>query len=209
MRAVVFAYHDIGVTGLRALEKHGIEVAAVFTHPDDPNEAIWFHSVAEYAARAGLDVHSPEDVNHPLWIERIRALAPDVFFSFYYRKLLGAELLSIPTTGAFNLHGSLLPRYRGRAPINWVLVHGERETGVTLHHMTAAPDAGDIVGQRAIAIEDEDNALTLMRKANEAAGGLLDELLPALLAGDAPRVPQDPKRASYFGGRRPADGRID
>jgi UDP-4-amino-4-deoxy-L-arabinose formyltransferase/UDP-glucuronic acid dehydrogenase (UDP-4-keto-hexauronic acid decarboxylating) len=209
MRAVVLAYHDIGVTGLRALQRHGFDVVAVFTHQDNPAENVWFASVAEFASHNGWPVQAPADINHALWVDRIRALQPDVIFSFYYRDLVGSEILAIPKAGCFNLHGSLLPKYRGRAPINWVLVHGERQTGVTLHYMTEKPDAGDIVGQRAIAIDDEDTALTLMRKANDAAGLLLDELLPAIAAGTSPRTPQDQRQASYFGGRKPADGRID
>lgn len=209
MRAVVLAYHDIGCAGLEALLRHGIEVVAVFTHHDDPGEATWFDSVAVRATELGIPVFAPQDINHPLWVERLRQMAPDFLFSFYYRKLVSAEILSLPRLGAFNLHGSLLPRYRGRAPINWVLVHGESETGVTLHHMTPRPDDGDIVGQRAIPITDDDTALTLHRKATVAARGLLDELLPWMLAGEAPRTPQDRSRASYFGGRGPADGRID
>lgn len=209
MRAVVLAYHDIGCVGIEALLRHGFDVAAVFTHRDDPGEATWFRSVAVEATRHGVPVFAPEDVNHPLWTERIRELAPDVLFSFYYRDLVGEEILSIPPQGCLNLHGSLLPKYRGRAPVNWVLVHGESETGVTLHHMTAQPDAGDVVGQRAIPIAEQDTALTLHRKAADATADLLDELLPQILAGTAPRRPQDPEQASYFGRRRPADGAID
>lgn len=209
MKAVVLAYHDIGVTGLQALLDHGFEIAAVFTHRDDPRENVWFRSVAEFAASRGLPVHAPADINHPLWVERIRAMAPDVLFSFYYRKLVGEPLLAIPARGCFNLHGSLLPKYRGRCPINWVLIHGESETGVTLHHMTPEPDAGDIVGQRVIPIDDEDTAPTLLHKACVESRKLLDELLPLIRSGRAPRTPQDHAAATYFGGRRPEDGRID
>jgi len=209
MKAVVFAYSDIGVTGLRKVLEHGFQVAGVLTHADDPGENQWFRSVAEFAAEKDLPVFAPEDVNHPLWVERIRALAPDVIFSFYYRKLVCQAILDLPRAGAFNLHGSLLPKYRGRAPINWVLVNGEKETGVTLHHMTKAPDAGDIVGQRTIPISEDDTALTLMRKADESARHLLDELLPLIRAGKAPRTPQDHAASTYFGGRRPVDGIID
>lgn len=209
MRVVVFAYHDMGITGLRALMRHGYDIAAVFTHSDDPGENHWFGSVAEFAAEQGVPVFAPEDVNHPLWIERIRALGADAFFSFYYRKMLSAELLEAAGKAGYNLHGSLLPRYRGRAPINWVLVHGESKTGVTLHHMTARPDQGDIVGQVEIAIADDDDARSLMGKANRAAGELLDDLLPRIAKGTAPRTPQVQAQASYFGGRTPADGLID
>ncbi|MCC8189621.1 MAG: formyltransferase, partial [Planctomycetes bacterium] len=209
MNAVVFAYSTIGCAGLAALLDRGVTVAAVFTHPDDPGETAWFRSVAAEAAARGLPVYAPEDVNHPLWLERIRALGPDVLFSFYYRKLLGPELLALPPRGAFNLHGSLLPRYRGRCPVNWALINGETETGLTLHHMVARADAGDIVGQSRIAIEPDDTARTLNEKLAAAVPDLLSPLLPAIAAGTAPRQPQDEAEASYYGGRKPEDGRID
>ena len=209
MRAVVLAYHEMGCAGLDALARHGYEIAAVFTHADDPNENAWFGSVAERAASRGWPVFAPDDINHPMWVERIRALKPDILFSFYYRKMLRRPLLGIPPAGCLNLHGSLLPKYRGRCPVNWVLVNGETETGVTLHYMTDKPDNGDIVGQRRVAIGDDDTARTLFDKMVAAASTLLDETLPAIRAGAAPRRPQDHSRASYFGGRRPADGEID
>ena len=208
MKAVVFAYNNIGYCGLEALLRAGYEIAAVFTHRDDPGENIYFKSCARLAARHGLPVFAPEDVNHPLWVDRIRQLQPDVLFSFYYRKLLAAPLLEIPAHGAFNLHGSLLPRYRGRAPVNWVLVNGEVETGVTLHHMTPRADDGDIVAQARVAIEPEDTAATLGDKLAGAASELLDAVLPAIADGSAPRIPQDESQASYFGGRRPDDGAL-
>jgi methionyl-tRNA formyltransferase len=209
MRSVVFAYHDIGVVCLRALLDCGADVPAVFTHDDDPGETIWFRSVRQAAGARGIPVFAPEQVNTPEWSERIRSWVPDFIFSFYYRRLLGAELLAIPSRGALNLHGSLLPRYRGRCPVNWVLIHGERETGVTLHYMEVKPDRGDIVAQRAVPIGDDDTALTLFHKLTDAADRLLRETYPLLRAGRAPRVPQDHRRASYFGGRTPEHGRID
>lgn len=146
--AVVFAYHDIGCAGIETLLASGYEIAAVFTHADDPQENTFYGSVAQLCARRGIPVHAPEDVNHPLWIERIRQLNPDYLFSFYYRHLLSEPLLATARKGAFNLHGSLLPRYRGRAPANWVLVNGESETGVTLHRMVKRADAGAILAQQ-------------------------------------------------------------
>ena len=209
MKAIVLAYHNIGCTGIKALLAHGIDIAAVFTHRDDPNETVWFDSVAELASSKGIPVFAPENINHPLWVDRIRALAPDILFSFYYRDMVKPVILDIPPRGCLNLHGSMLPRYRGRCPINWVLVNGESETGVTLHYMTPRPDDGDIVGRRRIAIDDDDTALSLHRKAATAAATLLDELLPGIVAGTAPRMPQDKEKATYFGGRKPADGEID
>jgi len=209
VKAVVFAYANMGVAGLEALARHGFEIPAIFSHQDDPEEKRWFASVAAWARERSIPVCCPEDVNTPEWIAQIASLAPAVIFSFYYRKLLSNRILSLAPAGAFNLHGSLLPAYRGRAPVNWVLVHGERETGVTLHYMTAKPDAGDIVGQRAVAIAFTDTALKLYGKLCREAAVLLDEVLPLIRAGRTPRVPQDNAAATYFGGRKPADGRID
>ncbi|HPL63653.1 MAG: formyltransferase [Syntrophales bacterium] len=208
MRAVVFAYHNMGIAGLESLLRNGFEVAAIFTHEDDPEENRWFDSVADWAAGKRIPVFSPEDVNKPDWVGRIREMRPRTLFSFYYRKLLSQEILQIPPGGAFNLHGSLLPAYRGRCPVNWVLVRGEKKTGVTLHRMTARADAGDIVGRKEVPIEFEDSAVTLFRKLCRAAEDLMAELLPLIRSGQAPSIPQDPASASYFGGRKPEDGRI-
>jgi UDP-4-amino-4-deoxy-L-arabinose formyltransferase/UDP-glucuronic acid dehydrogenase (UDP-4-keto-hexauronic acid decarboxylating) len=209
MRAVVLAYSEIGCVGIEALLAHGYEIAAVLTHADRPDENLWFRSVAEVAARAGLGVEAPEDVNHPLWVARLRHINPDVLFSFYYRDLVSRDVLSIPRFGCFNLHGSLLPKYRGRAPANWAILNGESETGVTLHHMTERADAGDIVAQRRVPIVPADDARTLNAKLAVEARLLLDECLPPIAAGTAPRIPQDESAASYFGRRAPADGAID
>jgi len=209
MKTVVLAYSNIGCVGIKALLKHGFEIAMVFTHKDDPQEKIWFDSVAELAAKHNIPVFAPVNINHPLWIEKIKGEKPDILFSFYYRQILQRDILDIPKSGCLNLHGSLLPKYRGRVPINWVLVNGERETGVTLHYMTPRPDDGDIVAQEKIAISDDDTALTLHGKTAQAADRLLDGILPRILNGTAPRTPQDHTKATYFGGRRPSDGEID
>ncbi len=208
MKAIVFAYHDIGCVGLKALVEAGYDVQAVFTHTDSPDENNFFASVARTGAELNLPVYAPEDVNHPLWVSRIRELQPDVIFSFYYRNMLSEEILSLAPQGGFNLHGSLLPRYRGRAPVNWALVNGEAETGVTLHKMVKRPDAGDIVGQQAVSIDPQDTALTLHGKVREAAHSLLQHYLPEMKKGAVTLTPQDESRASYFGRRTAADGEI-
>ena len=208
MRVVVMAYQDIGYVCLDELLALRAEVALVVTHPDPAQENIWFRSVAERARQAGLPVLIPPSVNAPDVVAAIAGLAPDFLFSFYFREIVGPEVLGLARRGALNLHGSLLPRYRGRCPVNWVLIHGERETGVTLHYMEARPDRGDIVAQRAVPIADDDTALSLNRKLGEAARALLRATYPLLAAGTAPRIPQDHARATCFGGRRPEDGRI-
>ena len=207
-KAVVFAYHDIGCAGIEALLASGIEIAAVFTHADDPKENAFYGSVAQLCASKGITVHAPEDANHPLWIERISKLDPDYLFSFYYRNLLSEPLLATARKGAFNLHGSLLPSYRGRAPANWVLVNGETETGVTLHRMVKRADAGAILAQRAVSIERSDTALSLHGKLRQAATDLLRDTLPLLLQGKVTETPQDESKASVFGRRTPADGKL-
>lgn len=209
MKCVVLAYHNVGRAGIEALIRNGFEISAIFTHRDNPGENIWFGSVAELAGELGIPVFAPEDINHPVWVGRIRAMAPDFIFSFYFRDMVKGDILSIPRLGALNLHGSLLPKYRGRVPINWAVINGETETGVTLHYMTSKPDAGDIVDQEKFAIGDDDTARTLFDKAVTAAGILLDRTLPLLQSGKAPRTPQDEAEATYFGGRKPADGQID
>ena len=209
MKAIVLAYHNIGCVGIRALLSHGFDIEAIFTQEDDPHENIWFESVAELAAANDIPVYAPEDINHPIWVKRIREMGADILFSFYYRNMVGREILELPPAGCLNLHGSLLPRYRGRCPVNWVLVHGEKETGVTLHHMTPRPDDGDMVGQQRVAIDDEDTALSLHAKLAVAAGELLDRLLPQIRKNRAERRAQDPSAASYFSGRGPQNGEID
>jgi UDP-4-amino-4-deoxy-L-arabinose formyltransferase / UDP-glucuronic acid dehydrogenase (UDP-4-keto-hexauronic acid decarboxylating) len=209
MRAVVLAYHDVGCAGLQALLDGGDRVVAVYTHADDPIEGGWFGSVADLARSRGVPHVSTADVNLGNELERIRGLEPDILFSFYYRRLVRRELLAIPRLGALNLHGSWLPGYRGRSPVNWVLVQGETRTGVTLHYMTAEPDAGDIVAQRAVPIGFHDTALDLHRKIVREARALLDETLPSIRDGSNERRPQDRARGSYFGRRTSEDGRID
>ena len=208
-RAVVFGYHDVGVRCLETLLSGGVEVPLVVTVRDDPHETQWFGSVAATAAEYGIETVMPSDPNTPDMQQRLAALQPDFIFSFYYRALLGAPLLQAARLGALNMHGSLLPRYRGRAPVNWAILHGERETGATLHYMAAKPDAGDIVGQQAVPILPDDTAREVFGKVTVAAEIVLDAALPALVAGTASRRPQELSAGSYFGGRRPEDGRID
>jgi len=207
--AVVFAYHNVGARCLRVLLAHGATVPLVVTHDDDRNEAIWFERVADVATSYGLPWIAPADPNTPEQVARIAALAPDFIFSFYYRRMLKPSLLALPRRGALNMHGSLLPKYRGRAPVNWAVLHGERYTGATLHYMAQKPDAGDIVIQQSIPILSDDTAKEVFDKVTVAAEIALDTVLPELIAGTASRVPQDLAQGSYFGGRTAEDGRID
>ena len=208
-RAVVFANHDVGVRCLSVLLAAGVDVPLVVTHDEEPHEAAAFSSVVETVISRGLNVALPDDVNDDAFVQRVAALAPDFIFSFYYRQMMSRRILDLATRGAFNMHGSLLPKYRGRAPVNWAVIRGETRTGATLHYMTEKPDAGDIVDQEAVPILPDDTAFEVFRKITVAAEIVLWRSLPALIAGTARRIPQGPAAASYFGRRRPEDGRID
>lgn len=206
---VVFAYHDVGVRCLSVLVERGLDVRLVCTHRDDPRENVFFASVEQLARRHGLDVEVSEDASSPALLARLQAIAPDFLFSFYYRRMLPPAVLAVARRGAFNMHGSLLPKYRGRAPVNWAVLKGERETGATLHEMVEKPDAGRIVGQQAVPIGPDDTAGEVFARVTGAAEAVLRRELPHLLDGTARLTPQDLAAGSYFGGRRPEDGRID
>lgn len=208
-RAVVFAYHDIGVRCLEALLELGVDIGLVVTHTDQPSENIWFASVAALARKNHIPVITPENPNTAEIVRQVAAAQPQFLFSFYYRSMLGAELLHIPSQGAFNLHGSLLPSYRGRVPLNWAIIKGEQETGVSFHRMVKRPDAGNLVAQQSVPILLNDTALDVFRKLACAAEQVILQTVPKLIDGSAEEKPQDLRQGSYFGGRRPQDGRID
>jgi UDP-4-amino-4-deoxy-L-arabinose formyltransferase/UDP-glucuronic acid dehydrogenase (UDP-4-keto-hexauronic acid decarboxylating) len=207
-RWVVFAYHTIGARALAALLDRGETILAVVTHIDDPSEGHWFESVADIARAHGVPVLTPKSPNDPDVVGQLAALDADLFLSVWYRRLLGERLLALPRIASLNLHGSLLPAYRGRAPLNWVLVNGETRTGVTLHHMAPDADAGDIVAQASIDIAPDDTALTLYGRMIKRGVDLLVESYPAVVGGTARRVPQDHARATVFGRRTAEDGRV-
>ena len=208
MKILVCAYHNVGYECLKVFIKNKENIVAVFTHQDNPQENIWFKSVKKLAEKNKIKVYE-QDINTKESIEIIKSLAPDIIFSFYYRNLICEEILNVAKLGAFNMHGSLLPKYRGRCPINWVLVKGEKESGVTLHKMVKSADAGDIVAQKKIKINFKDDAYTLSRKISKQAAKLLNKILPKLKKNKIKFIPQNEAEATYFGGRKPEDGKIN
>jgi methionyl-tRNA formyltransferase len=208
LHAVVFAYHDVGVNCLKALLHAGIQIDLVVTHQDDPNENVWFGSVAKLCEEQKIPCIAPNAKQLIDLIPQIQKLAPDYLFSFYYRHMIPAELLACAKIAALNMHGSLLPKYRGRAPVNWAILHGETQTGATLHIMEAKPDAGDIVGQSAVSIDANETATDVFGKVSQAAVQVMNQVLPDLVQGHVPRKPNLLAEGSYFGGRKPADGQI-
>jgi methionyl-tRNA formyltransferase len=207
--AVVFAYHDVGVRCLSVLLAHGVKVPLVVTHKDDPGENIWFDSVAKLAHAHDIEVVTPTDPNDKAFVAKLAEISPDFLFSFYYRYMLSPAVLATAMRGAFNMHGSLLPKYRGRAPVNWAVLRGEKSTGATLHEMVEKADAGRIADQMEVPILPEDRALEVFRKVTVAAELVLDRVLPRLVDGTAKLTTQDLSRGGYFRGRKTDDGRID
>ena len=208
-RILFFGYSEVGYTCLDLLIARGDQVVGLITHEDHPDEKIWFKTPAVAALEHGIPVFTPESVNTPEWIEKITAMKPDLVLSVYYRHMIGQRILDLPTLGAFNLHGSLLPKYRGRAPINWAVLHGETRIGMTLHRMVRQPDAGAMVDQEGVEISAQDTAEQAFRKVMPCARTVLARQIDALLTGTAIETPQDEAEATYFGGRKPEDGRID
>jgi methionyl-tRNA formyltransferase len=206
-RAVVFAYHNVGVRCLKVLLAGGVDVALVVTHQDSAGENIWFESVQSLCEIEGIPFITPDDPKSPELLEQVKAARPDLMFSFYYRNMLPQAILDVAPS--YNMHGSLLPEYRGRAPTNWAVLHGATEAGASLHEMTVKPDAGAIVAQQAVPILPDDTAFEVFGKVTVAAELALHAVLPQLLAGTAPRTPNDLTKGGYFGGRKPEDGRID
>src|ERR1043166_5734401 len=197
-RILFFGYSEVGFECLSLLLERGDNVIALISHEDNPNEKIWFKTPALAAREKGIPVYTPEKVNTPEWIERIAAMKPDLILSVYYRNMISSKILAIPRLGAFNLHGSLLPKYRGRAPINWAVLHGERRIGMTLHRMVKKADAGAIVDQEGVEIGPRDTAEQAFRKVLPCARAVLARQMDALLAGTAPETPQDESQATYL-----------
>ncbi|MDR1581614.1 MAG: formyltransferase [Synergistaceae bacterium] len=206
-KCVIFAYSSIGYECLEELIVQGLDAAAVFTHEDDPGEEKWFRSVGELAEKNRIPVRTPGKLGDAE-TQQIREIRPDIIFSFSYRKIIPVSILDLAPSGAFNIHCALLPRYRGRACVNWAVLNGESETGVTLHHMTARVDEGRIVDREAVPINPDDTAYDVFEKLIPAARKMLRRSLPSILAGTARGYEQDESGATYFGRRRPEDGRI-
>ncbi len=207
--AIVCAYSPVGREALRGLLEAGVAVRALYTYPQGEDER-WFEAPEHLARSMGIPVRMEADFNTDAVYEAIQAEAPDFLFSFYFREMIQARVLALPRLGCYNLHGSLLPSYRGRAPINWVLVKGEAETGVTLHAMTPKPDDGAILAQARLPIAWDETALSLTRRAAEAGRALVRGPLPGLRDGSPRPTPQrEPGPSTYFGGPRPADSRLD
>lgn len=213
MRVIFMGSAELACPSLQALLLAAdMQVVGVVTQPDRPKGRRLQPSPCATKALvqdSGVPVLTPEKVNAPAVVEELRALRPDVLAVVAYGQILKAEILALPPLGCINVHGSLLPAYRGAAPIQWAVVNGERETGVTIMHMNARMDAGDIILQRRTPIGAGDTAETLHDRLARLGAEALLEALRLLRAGKAPRVPQDEGAMTLAPKLRKEDGRLD
>lgn len=189
-----------------------LDVVAVVTQPDRPcGRRLQTRAclVKERAVEAGLNVLSPEKVGTDASVHEIAEFAPDVIVVVAYGQYIKQDILSLPRLGAINLHPSLLPKYRGAAPIQMAVADGQKVTGVTILHVSKEMDAGDMILQEEVEIGEDDTSVTLQIRLAEAGGDLMLEAIDALAAGTAPRIPQDEARATYVGRLTKADGYLD
>ncbi len=208
MRVVFLGSQEIGARCLRVILGAGHEVVGVGTFEPDAHEH-WTDEVARIAAERGLRRIKGRRFRTEDALEELRALRPDILFAIGWRWILPKAVLDIPPKGCLGIHGSLLPRGRGFAPVNWALLRDEPRTGPSLFYFDEGTDTGDLVGQRPFPITDADDADTVRRRLADASVELLAGHLPGLAAGTAPRIPQPLEGATYGPRRRPEDGAID
>ena len=211
MRTVWVSFDTIGRDCLEAAAESGAEIAGVVTLPGpvDPNRSGQC-AFDDVAARLGAALIETRDINSPETLNSIRELNPELIFVVGWSQLVRDSFIKLAPEGVFGMHPTLLPRHRGRAPIPWAILAGLARTGVTLFEIVdATADSGEIVGQVVLDIAPDETATTLFQRLAEAHVQLIHELVPALVTRNAPRLPQDPSRASSWPKRTPADGIID
>lgn len=204
-RCLVFGHGIIGEQGVRRLLSMGVDVVGIFGHKAGADD--WQPSLSRIAESLGVEYFLDADLSASQTLKIVRSMRADVAVSLYYRDLIPDGLLTLTRRGGINLHGSPLPLYRGRAPVNWMVLRGETVGGVTLHIMTRRPDAGPIIAQRKFPIGERDTAYDVLLQVKKHGLELLEEYLPAFIAGTVTATPQG--KGSYFGRRCPEDGLID
>ena len=199
-RLVFFGTPQVAARALEALVTGGFDVAAVVTQPDRPvgrGQRIRHTPVHESAEKLGLTVLQPESAKDGELLEHLTALAPDLFTVVAYGNFLPEKLMAVPRLAALNLHFSLLPAYRGAAPVNWALVDGVDKTGVTVQRMVKKMDAGDVVLQRELAVGSDETAPELQERLTDLGVPLLAEAVELVYSGNDTRTPQDESRVTF------------
>lgn len=196
MRILFMGTPEFAVPSLAALVEAGHTLCGVFSQPDKPvgrhQNQFKATPVKEFALTHEIPVFQPVKLRDGTALEQIRAWEPELIVVAAYGRILPDEILAYPAKGCINVHSSLLPKYRGAAPINWAVLNGEAETGVTIMHMAHDLDAGDIIAQAATPIGAQETAEELTRRLAKLGGELLAKTVAAIEAGAAPRIPQDP-----------------
>ncbi len=200
MRVVFMGTPDFAAASLKKLIDRDYEIAGVFTQPDKPKGRgmeMSFSPVKELALSSGLPVYQPEKMRDGTALGIIRELEPDILVVVAYGRILPDDILAVPKYGAVNVHGSLLPRYRGAAPIQWAVLNGDKKSGVTTMYLAHDMDAGDIIYTAETEIGEFETAGSLFDRLMEMGADLLDRTLRDIEAGTAPRTPQDHSQATY------------
>jgi methionyl-tRNA formyltransferase len=212
MRIIFLGTPEFAVPSLEALANAGHEIAAVFTQPDRPKgrgNQLTASPVKEAAHRLGLTVFQPERVRRPEHVAAIAALAPNIMVVVGYGQIIPQSIIDIPAHGILNVHASLLPKYRGAAPIQWAIANGEMQTGVTIMRIDAGLDTGDMVLKRSLTIYPDETALELSRRLAPIGAELLVEAINQIESGTASFEPQDQALATYAPILKKEDGRVD
>ncbi len=212
MKILFMGTPQFAVPSLGALLERGYEVAAVVTQPDRPKgrkRELTPSPVKVFATERGLPVLQPEKLRSPEGVAAVSEIAPDVIVTAAYGQILPKSVLALPRLGCINVHGSLLPRYRGGAPIQRSIIDGEKVTGVTLMYMAEGLDTGDMIAKVEVPITDEDTAGTMFEKLSEAGSKLLLEWLPRIADGTAGRTPQIDEESTYAPNLSREDEKLD
>lgn len=199
MRILFMGTPDFAAVSLKRLVEDGHEICGVFTQPDKPRNRnkVTFSPVKEYALSQGLAVYQPTKLRDGTALELVRSLAPELIVVVAYGRILPKDILNVPPLGCVNVHASLLPKYRGSAPINWAMLNGDTETGVSIMYMAEELDAGDVILTAKTPIDPEEDLPSLWDRLAKVGAEALAEALPLLAAGTAPRTPQDSTQATF------------
>ena len=200
MRILFMGTPDFAVASLKRLVEDGHDVCGVFTQPDKPKNRghkLAFSPVKEYALTVGLPVYQPLKMRDGEALRLVEELAPELIVVAAYGRILPEDILNAPPLGSINVHSSILPKYRGAAPINWAILNGESVTGVTIMYMAKELDAGDIILCRETAIDPDEDAQTLTARLAELGADALAQAVAQLQSGTAVRTPQDHSAYTY------------
>ena len=199
MRILFMGTPDFAAVSLKRLVEDGHDICGVFTQPDKPRNRnkVTFSPVKEYALSCGLNVYQPVKMRDGTALELVKTLAPELIVVVAYGRILPPDILAVPPLGCVNVHASLLPKYRGAAPINWAILNGECVTGVSIMYMVAALDAGDVIRTVSTEIGEREDAAALTERLAELGAQALSETIPTLADGTAKRTPQDESAFTY------------